>query len=205
MAKYAACIQQVERLDETGKGPADQMVDAMNMYAVDVRAEFKDMSCYNLVKQSPKWKTNPTVVEMCGTNGVGDNFQVAHELAKLGAPAARNATDLDALPVLDWPEGSKKAKRNRSGKGDDVQPQLLANQSAGLKINERLANQGDRAATALEGMLDLAVLMTDTSKLDERTRASVEAAKERIHLKNEAAHGVWFCNRGVSICSIHFS
>ncbi|EGG09354.1 uncharacterized protein MELLADRAFT_55321, partial [Melampsora larici-populina 98AG31] len=87
---------------------------------------------------------------------------------------------------MDRPEGNKKAKRNRNSKADDVEPQFIANQTAGIRITERIAEQGERQTTALEKMLELAVLMSDTSKVDERTRAGLEAAKEMINSKNEA-------------------
>ncbi|EGG04760.1 uncharacterized protein MELLADRAFT_52939 [Melampsora larici-populina 98AG31] len=88
---------------------------------------------------------------------------------------------------MDRPDGNKKAKRNRIAKpnaNEETQPQILANQASQLRVTERIAEQ------ALERMVELSVLMIDTTKLDERSRDGIEAAKDMINGKHEAARGV---------------
>ncbi|EGG07848.1 uncharacterized protein MELLADRAFT_105282 [Melampsora larici-populina 98AG31] len=100
--------------------------------------------------------------------------------------AASNEPDAHAAQP-----GNKKAKRNRNAKPhDEIQPQIVINQTNQLRVTERIAEQGERATTALERMVELSVLTIDTSNLDERTRAGIQAAKDRINQKNEAQRDV---------------
>ncbi|EGG08289.1 uncharacterized protein MELLADRAFT_105231 [Melampsora larici-populina 98AG31] len=102
-------------------------------------------------------------------SGVDDDFVMPHVLAGLGN------LSLTASPST-----------STSTSATD----FITNQAAGLRVTERIAEQGERQTVALERMFELSVLMTDTSKVDERTRAGIEAAKEMINRKHEAQRGV---------------
>ncbi|KAH9814466.1 hypothetical protein DFH28DRAFT_837104, partial [Melampsora americana] len=58
------------------------------------------------------------------------------------------------------------------------QSQLVKNLNATSKSTEQIAETLDRASNSLEAMLELSLLQTDTSCLNEHVAAALEADKE---------------------------
>ncbi|KAH9807645.1 hypothetical protein DFH28DRAFT_914010 [Melampsora americana] len=152
------------------------------MYQNDTGSPFKDISCYNIVKDTPKWQQNPAYVEHCGNS----NGSSVHSAINLGS-------DLDSLPKLERPIGSKQAKRGRSNIAEELIPQLLENQSKILQTqssaaesNKELALQGKAAQESLQTMVDWTILTTNLSTLDDVARAEIEARRTEVIRRSRA-------------------
>ncbi|KAH9824745.1 hypothetical protein DFH28DRAFT_878276 [Melampsora americana] len=167
-------------LNESGKSNADQVLDALALYKNNANTAFKDVSSYNIVKDAPKWQENPFYVQHCGnTNG-------SQELSELNL-----SSNLDTLPPMECPIGSKQAKRGRSNLAEELVLQILENQALMLKsqnsvadtnheLNRELALQGKAAQASLQSMVDWTILTTEMSKLDNVARAEIEEHQKEI-------------------------
>ncbi|EGG07075.1 uncharacterized protein MELLADRAFT_55970 [Melampsora larici-populina 98AG31] len=188
MARFAACVQQIKMIRETGKSIEDQFQDALTLYNKEVGTAFVNVSCYNIVKYSPKWTDNPLYIEFCGRKRKAATNDKDPIIDVDAIPAGTAIGDIQ-LPQLNRPAGTKQSKKSRNTKPEDDesnQSRLLANSSSTAQATERIALHLDRASSSLEAMLELSLLQTDTSRLNENIRAALEADKERLLLRRAA-------------------
>ncbi|KAH9807500.1 hypothetical protein DFH28DRAFT_915013 [Melampsora americana] len=191
MARFASSVQQIKMLNETGKTIEDQFQDALRLYNDDYGTTFVNVSSYNIVKNSAKWQSNPQYLEFCVPKKRNRNVSIDDETEDAidgDVPSGNLIGDIK-LPKLDRPAGSKKSKRTRSSKNDDHEAdrsQIVANSTSTAKSTERIAETLDRASSSLQAMLELSLLQTDTSCLNEKVAAALEADKESLLLRRAA-------------------
>lgn len=65
MCKYVSCVQTINQLDKSGKAPTDFIMDVLDLYKLYTGTDFRDMVCYQLLRNAPKWHYNANVLEMC--------------------------------------------------------------------------------------------------------------------------------------------
>ncbi|KAH9810826.1 hypothetical protein DFH28DRAFT_901943 [Melampsora americana] len=192
MARFAAAVQQVKMINETGKTIEDQFQDALKLYNHEVGSAFVNVSSYNIVKHSAKWTANPQYLEFCGPKKRKRNVSIDNESDEvLEIDALQSGTSIGdiKLPQIDRPAGVKQSKRSRSSKHDDHQAdraQIVTNSTSTAQSTERIAETLDRASNSLQAMLELSLLQTDTSRLNEKVAATLEADKENLLLRRAA-------------------
>ncbi|KAH9809808.1 hypothetical protein DFH28DRAFT_904031 [Melampsora americana] len=183
MARFAAALQQVKMINETGKTKEDQFQDALKLYNKDVGTAFTNVSSFNIVKHSAKWTQNPQYLEFCCVKRKKRKASVElEEEVDLEGIQAGNSIDDIQLPQLDRPAGTKQTKRSRSRKhevDESERSQFVKNSTSTSKATERIADTLDRASDSLQAMLELSLLQTDTSRLNEHVAAALEADKEQ--------------------------
>ncbi|KAH9819437.1 hypothetical protein DFH28DRAFT_886741 [Melampsora americana] len=99
-------------------------------------------------------------------------------------PAGTSISDIK-LPQIDRPAGVKQSKRSRSTKHKEHEAdrtQIVTNSTSTARSTERIAETLDRASTSLQAMLELSLFQTDTSRLNEKVAAALEADKESLFL-----------------------
>ncbi|KAH9807875.1 hypothetical protein DFH28DRAFT_1071449 [Melampsora americana] len=187
MSRFAACVQQVKMIRETGKTIEDQFQDALILYNSETGSAFVNTSSYNIVKHSPKWTDNPQYTEYCGHKRKSSSDELPNELVDLDAIRPGDAISNINLAKLNRPAGSKQAKRARSANDPPAtHEQMLENSTSTANATLRIANHLDRASSSLEAMLELSLLQTDTSRLNQHVREALEADKEAL-LQRRAA------------------
>ncbi|KAH9818231.1 hypothetical protein DFH28DRAFT_888641 [Melampsora americana] len=187
MARFAACVQQVKMLRETGKTIEDQYQDALVLYNAETGSAFVNTSSYNIVKHSPKWTDNPQYAEYCGHKRKSSSDDLPNEILDLDGLRTGDAIGNINLPKLNRPAGSKQAKRARSvNENPTNHERILENSTSTANATLRIATHMDRASSSLEAMLELSLLQTDTSRLNQHVREALEADKAAV-LQRRAA------------------
>ncbi|KAH9814869.1 hypothetical protein DFH28DRAFT_893795 [Melampsora americana] len=164
----------IKNIQESGKLGEDHITDALALYQSDCGQAFKEISSYNIVKHTPKWQENPFFLEHCGASQHkaqnSDAYQTDIDVG----------SNVDSLPKMDRPTGSKRAKRGRSGLAEEFMLQNLENSKAVATATLDVAKQGQDAQSMLKEMLEFTILSTKTSDLDETARAKIEARQSHI-------------------------
>lgn len=185
MCKYAACVQQIKRLEQSGKAPADLVEDSIALYKSDTGCEFKDMVCYKLLRNAPKWQDNPTFLDICTPTTSVDEPNITDQTPDF-AGNSNKPVALSSLPVMDRPMGNKKAKRGKFIQPESVSPQILANSTAVATAAARLVVEQSLQRATLQRMLEHSILMSNTAGLDEQSQTDILAEKASIIAKNRA-------------------
>lgn len=184
ICKYASCVQTNKRQDNSGQAPADVIVESLSLYKSDTGSEFKDMVCYRLLRNAPKWKDNPTFLELC-TPPKFDNEPNIQDKSPVFLGQSDGPIDLASLPAMDRPMGNKKAKRAKFlTPPDSLAPQILANSNSFVASAARLVEEQLLQQATLQRMLDHSILMSNITGLNEQSQADILAEKARIIARN---------------------
>lgn len=184
MCKYASCCQTIKRLQKSGTAPSDFIVDSLALYKSDTGSEFKDMTCYKLLNNAPKWQDNPIFLEMCTPLKFDHDPEIYEQTPKFLTGSSDGPAELASLPAMDRPMGNKQARRAKFTPTDSVAPQILANSNSVASSAARLVEEQSLQRITLQRMLEHSILMSNTNGLDEKSKADIEAEKAKIIARN---------------------